>query len=242
MNSLINVTQRTIGQHTVPTVNARELHTYLDSKQKFADWINNRINQYTFVENQDFIIVLNLVSENYEIKKHGGDRRSKDYFITLNMAKELSMVERTAKGREARQYFIACEQQLYKLQAQQRQHTEQSQITKNANWHLTQLIHTLKNVVHQQQKQMDKIVSLHEQSLQLQAQSLELLQRQGQNNKLKHYRQATESDYALVKELLAQGYTFGQISEQLGISTYAVHGIKHDKVMVTATGLLKRVM
>ena len=240
MNSLINVTQRTIEQQTVPTVNARELHEFLESKQDFSNWINNRINQYGFVENQDYLV--NKIIE--QVPHQGGMRANtkKDYFITLNMAKELSMVERTAKGREARQYFIACEQQLYTLQAQQRQHTEQSQITKNANWHLTQLIHTLKNVVHQQQKQMDKIVSLHEQSLQLQAQSLELLQRQGQNNKLKHYRQATESDYALVKELLAQGYTFGQISEQLGISTYAVHGIKHDKVMVTATGLLKRVM
>lgn len=228
MNSLINVTQRTIGQQTVPTVNARELHTYLDSKQKFADWINNRINQYTFVENQDFIIVLNLVSENYEIKKHGGDRRSKDYFITLNMAKELSMVERTAKGREARQYFIACEQQLYKLQAQQRQHTEQSQITKNANWHLTQLIHTLKNVVHQQQKAMDKIVSLHEQSLQLQAQSLELLQRQPQVN-TKSYRQATSDDIDPVHELLEQGYSIRQVSERLGLSVYAVSRIKHHR-------------
>lgn len=236
MNSLINVTQRTIGQQTVPTVNARELHEFLESKQDFSNWINNRINQYGFVENQDYL--LNKII----VQLPSGKKYKNEYFITLNMAKELSMVERTAKGREARQYFIACEQQLYTLQAQQRQHTEQSQITKNANWHLTQLIHTLKNVVHQQQKAMDKIVSLHEQSLQLQAQSLELLQRQGQNNKLKHYRQATESDYALVKELLAQGYTFGQISEQLGISTYAVHGIKHDKVMVTATGLLKRVM
>lgn len=236
MNNLITVTHRTIEQQTVPTVNARELHEFLESKQDFSNWINNRINQYGFAENQDYL--LNKII----VQLPSGKKYKNEYFITLDMAKELSMVERTAKGREARQYFIACEQQLYKLQAQQRQHTEQSQITKNANWHLTQLIHTLKNVVHQQQKQMDKIVSLHEQSLQLQAQSLELLQRQGQNNKLKHYRQATESDYALVKELLAQGYTFGQISEQLGISTYAVHGIKHDKVMVTATGLLKRVM
>lgn len=227
MNNLITVTNRTIGQHLVPTVNARELHTYLDSKQKFADWINSRIQKYEFVKNQDFI----CVSENYETQRQNGQKGiavRNEYFITLNMAKELSMVERTAKGREARQYFIACEQQLYMLQAQQRQHTEQSQITKNANWHLTQLIHTLKNVVHQQQKAMDKIVSLHEQSLQLQAQSLELLQRQPQVN-TKSYRQATSDDIDPVHELLEQGYSIRQVSERLGLSVYAVSRIKHHR-------------
>lgn len=222
MNNLITVTHRTIEQQTVPTVNARELHEFLESKQDFSNWINNRINQYGFVENQDYL--LNKII----VQLPSGKKYKNEYFITLNMAKELSMVERTAKGREARQYFIACEQQLYTLQAQQRQHTEQSQITKNANWHLTQLIHTLKNVVHQQQKQMDKIVSLHEQSLQLQAQSLELLQRQPQVN-TKSYRQATSDDIDPVHELLEQGYSIRQVSERLGLSVYAVSRIKHHR-------------
>ena len=71
-------------------VNARKLHGFLESKQQFADWIKNCINEYGFFENQDYI----LVSKNYEIKGRGGDRRSIDYFLTLDMAKELSMVER----------------------------------------------------------------------------------------------------------------------------------------------------
>ena len=35
-------------------VNARELHQFLESKQQFANWIQNRIEKYGFVENQDF--------------------------------------------------------------------------------------------------------------------------------------------------------------------------------------------
>lgn len=36
-------------------VNARELHTKLESKQEFANWIKNRIKKYEFIENIDFI-------------------------------------------------------------------------------------------------------------------------------------------------------------------------------------------
>ena len=37
------------------TVNARELHAFLQSKQDFSTWIKNRVEKYCFVENQDFI-------------------------------------------------------------------------------------------------------------------------------------------------------------------------------------------
>ena len=35
-------------------VNARELHEKLGNKKQFANWIQLRIEQYGFVENQDF--------------------------------------------------------------------------------------------------------------------------------------------------------------------------------------------
>lgn len=31
-------------------VNARDLHSFLESKQQFADWIKGRISKYDFVE------------------------------------------------------------------------------------------------------------------------------------------------------------------------------------------------
>ena len=92
-------------------VNARELHAFLQSRQQFADWIKNRIADYDFVENQDFV----CVSENYETQRADGQRgvvTKKEFYISLDMAKELSMVERNEQGKQARKYFIECEKRL----------------------------------------------------------------------------------------------------------------------------------
>ena len=40
----------------VETVNARELYTFLESKQDFSTWIKNRIEKYEFVENADYLL------------------------------------------------------------------------------------------------------------------------------------------------------------------------------------------
>ena len=96
MNQLISIS---INESGIKTVNARDLHAFLESKQDFSTWIKARVDQYGFVENEDFTVHKFV------------DRRGNvvDYHITLDMAKELSMVERTAKGKMARRYFIKCE-------------------------------------------------------------------------------------------------------------------------------------
>jgi phage anti-repressor protein len=106
LKALIPISQTQIGTDTVQSVDARELHTWLESKQEFANWIKSRIDKYDFVEGQDYCLI-NLSSNEY-----AGVQTRVDYLISLDMAKELSMVERTAKGKEARQYFIACEKAL----------------------------------------------------------------------------------------------------------------------------------
>ena len=108
MTQLIPLHSQTIDGNAVETVNARELHAFLEVQTRFNDWIKNRIEQYDFVENQDFT----TVTKNLE---NGG--RSIEYHITLDMAKELAMVERTEKGKQARQYFIECERKLRETQA-----------------------------------------------------------------------------------------------------------------------------
>lgn len=82
------------------TVNARELHAFLEVQTRFNDWISNRIREYGFVENQDFT----TFTEN-PVK----GRPRTEYHLTIDMAKELSMVERNEKGRQARRYFIDME-------------------------------------------------------------------------------------------------------------------------------------
>ncbi|MGL6120513.1 MAG: antA/AntB antirepressor family protein [Fusobacteriaceae bacterium] len=83
-------------------VNLRELHEFLESKQEFANWIKNRIENYDFLEEKDFLTILS--------KTNG--RPLKEYFGTLEMSKEISMVENNSKGKEARKYFIECETKL----------------------------------------------------------------------------------------------------------------------------------
>lgn len=85
------------------TVDARKLHQFLEVGKDFSTWIKDRIEQFDFVENQDFA----SFPQNW-----GKGRPTVDYYVSIDMAKELSMVERNAKGKEARRYFIECEKEL----------------------------------------------------------------------------------------------------------------------------------
>ena len=103
MTELFTLVNRPVAGQAQQTVNARELHAFLEVQTRFNDWIKNRVDEYGFIENQDFIAFTeNLVN---------GGRRI-EYALSLDMAKELSMVERNAKGKQARQYFIDCEKRL----------------------------------------------------------------------------------------------------------------------------------
>ena len=94
---LIKLTKNEQG---IETVNARELHAFLEVKSKFADWFKNRVSEFGFIENSDFVSVSKILES-------GG--RSIEYHISIDMAKEMSMLERNDKGKQARLYFIECE-------------------------------------------------------------------------------------------------------------------------------------
>lgn len=104
MHELIQLESRHIGESSVQTVNARDLHAFLEVGKDFSTWIKDRITQYGFVEHHDYALHL---LPNFGEKGQG--RSSKEYAISLDMAKELAMVERNEKGKQARQYFIECE-------------------------------------------------------------------------------------------------------------------------------------
>ncbi|EFM5108078.1 phage antirepressor Ant, partial [Escherichia coli] len=109
-SQLIPVFNGTISNETTLLVNARDLHTFLDVGKRFASWIVERIAEYGFVENQDFMIISQVR------EKIGRGRPAKDYHLTLDTAKELAMVERNEKGRQIRRYFIECEKKLRNIQ------------------------------------------------------------------------------------------------------------------------------
>lgn len=97
---LIPIQARQIDGDAIQTVNARDLHEFLEVGSAFKDWIARRISDYGFEDGKDFCSFLSESS---------GGRPAKEYALSLSMAKELAMVERNDKGRQARQYFIECE-------------------------------------------------------------------------------------------------------------------------------------
>ena len=61
---------------------------FLKLRRVFNDWIANRISEFGFSENQDFVRL--------HKKMEANNATMIDYHITVNMAKELAMVERNA--------------------------------------------------------------------------------------------------------------------------------------------------
>ncbi|VEJ45789.1 antA/AntB antirepressor family protein [Bartonella vinsonii] len=105
MNTLIEIREQVIDGDTVQTVNARDLHAFLEAKRDFSNWIKDRIIKYNLEEGIDYILTLAKTGERQNVVL-------KEYYLTLNVAKELSMLENNKKGREARLYFIKCERLL----------------------------------------------------------------------------------------------------------------------------------
>jgi phage anti-repressor protein len=82
-------------------VDARELHSFLESKRQFSDWMKDRIQKYGFVENEDYVSLSQ--------KCEGNNATRIDYHLTINTAKEIAMVENNEQGRKVRRYFIEVE-------------------------------------------------------------------------------------------------------------------------------------
>jgi phage anti-repressor protein len=108
--SLVAIGKSVIGDSEVNSVNARELHSFLESKQQFADWIKSKVIDNAFFKKEVDWIELDLSLRN-SMKQKGGKNR-KDYALTIDTAKKVAMAEQTAKGEEVRDYFIRCEKAL----------------------------------------------------------------------------------------------------------------------------------
>lgn len=103
MKELIPITRQCINEIATLTCDGRALHTFLESKQEYANWIKNRIEKYGFVEGVDYVSLDKI------IKREIGATTRIDHILTIDMAKQLAMVENNDKGAEVRRYFIECE-------------------------------------------------------------------------------------------------------------------------------------
>lgn len=89
-------------------VDARGLWEFLRVKTRFNDWVERRIKECEFVEDQDFYSYLSKTS-------HEGGRPSTEYSLTIPAAKHFAMMERNELGKQARDYFIQCEGALVEI-------------------------------------------------------------------------------------------------------------------------------
>ena len=85
------------------TVNARDLHAFLEVKQDFSNWIKKQIERARLVEGRDYIIFAQK-GENT-----GRGRSSLEYHLTIEAAKHIAMMSGCDKGFEVRDYFLECE-------------------------------------------------------------------------------------------------------------------------------------
>lgn len=105
MNEIIKITTATINNETVNAVNARDLHREIGSKQRYTDWIKDRLDGFT--EGQDYTVHKNMNGRNIS----GKFASSIEYIISLDVAKHIAMLERNEQGRKIRQYFIEVEKE-----------------------------------------------------------------------------------------------------------------------------------
>lgn len=102
MNELITTFSGQLSGETQQLVNARDLHKVLGVGKDFSNWIKARIEQYEFIEGEDY-------SPKLANRSFGIGKPKTEYHISLDMAKELCLVENTEQGKKARRYFIEVE-------------------------------------------------------------------------------------------------------------------------------------
>ena len=108
MKELIKIENQKIGDGFVQTVNARDLHAFLEVKKDFSNWIKKQIERARLVEGRDFIVITSSTKRANQ-DSWGGDRRSIEYYLTIEAAKQIAMMSGCDKRFEVRNYFLECE-------------------------------------------------------------------------------------------------------------------------------------
>ena len=122
MQEIINISQNRIGDNTVNSVSARELHTRLEVKKDYSDWIKVQVKRGMFDKHIDYIVLWSdplkgvaILSETELLKKFKSVQQAtasgwqSDYILTLDTAKHIALMSETQKGKEVRNYFVEIE-------------------------------------------------------------------------------------------------------------------------------------
>lgn len=103
MTELIPINKADFNGAEINSVNARELHEVLESKQDFSTWIKKRLDEVDALENVDFIVF------HKKMENSDGGRPQIEYILSTDIAKEIAMLERNEVGKKVRRYFIEFE-------------------------------------------------------------------------------------------------------------------------------------
>ncbi|MFI8709907.1 antA/AntB antirepressor family protein [Bacillus sp. NPDC077411] len=98
-NEMLSVYENQTGEKFV---NARELHEQMLVGKVFAAWMQERIEKYGFINNEDYFLTVSKTGKRQNVTKH-------EYWLTLDTAKEIAMVQNNEMGRAIRKYFIEVE-------------------------------------------------------------------------------------------------------------------------------------
>jgi anti-repressor protein len=104
MNDLIKIEKTKINGAEINSVNARDLHEFLNVKSDFATWIKRQLDG--FFEDYDYIRLHKKVEAN--------NATQIDYIVTLDVSKHIAMLQRSEEGQIVRKYFIEVEKQANK--------------------------------------------------------------------------------------------------------------------------------
>lgn len=96
-NDLVPVYETDKG---IKVVYGTELHSALQVKSRYREWIDRRFSDIDAIENEDF--------QEAEFSAPSGQAK-KEHIINLDTAKEMAMLERNDKGKQIRKYFIEVE-------------------------------------------------------------------------------------------------------------------------------------
>ncbi len=105
---LIPVVQSAINNQIVPTVDARQLHSFLEVGKDFSSWMKAQIKRARLVENREFVTLTQKGERKEGVK---GASISIEYALTIEAGKHIAMMSGTDKGVEVRDYFLECERQ-----------------------------------------------------------------------------------------------------------------------------------
>ncbi len=101
MNELIPTQENKDGNLLV---SGRDLHEFLEIGTRYDIWFN-RMKEYGFVENIDYVAVVQK-----RTTAQGNETTYTDHHIKIQMAKEIAMLQRNEKGKQARLYFLELEE------------------------------------------------------------------------------------------------------------------------------------